>query len=120
MNGTSALDGKTLSGIDHLRQSLTDILRTPLGSRVGRRWYGSRLFELVDAPMNRATLADIYAATAEAISRKNPLTGVAVEPRFQLQKVVASSAGAGSLELDLTGLYLPEGQVVTIDGINVK
>jgi Bacteriophage baseplate protein W len=119
MNGTSALDGKQLSGIDHLRQSIRDILSTPLGSRVGRRWYGSELFNLVDAPINRQTLADIYRATAVALSMKNPLTGQPVEPRFVLQKVVVSSTTDGSLELDLTGDYLPEGQTITLDGINV-
>lgn len=120
MNGTSALDGKTLSGIDHLKQSLTDILSTPLGSRIARRWYGSNMFQLIDAPMNRSTIAAIYAAVADAISRKNPLTGQPVEPRFQLQKVAVYSADAGALSLDLTGQYLPEGKTVTIDGINVK
>lgn len=119
MNGTSALDGKPLSGINHLRQSIRDILGTPLGSRVGRRWYGSELFKVVDAPINRATLADIYRATAVALSAANPLTGQPVEPRFVLQKVSVSSASPGFLELDLTGDYLPEGRTITLDGINV-
>lgn len=119
MNGTSAQDGTTLSGIDHLRQSLRDILCTPLGSRVGRRWYGSDLFSLVDAPINRQTLADIYRAVATALSATNPITGGPVEPRFVLQKVVIARAEAGSLVLDLTGDYLPEGRMITMDGINV-
>lgn len=120
MNGTSALDGKTLSGIDHLRQSLSDILRTPLGSRIQRRWYGSRLFELVDAPMNRETIAEIYAASVAAITAKNPLTGEAIEPRFKVQQVIAVSASPGVLSIDLIGLYLPDGRTVTIDGIEVR
>lgn len=119
MNGTSAQDGTTLSGIDHLRQSIRDILSTPLGSRVARRWYGSDLFNLVDAPINRQTLADIYRATAIALSTTNPITGQAVEPRFVLQKVTVASLAAGSLVLDLMGDYLPEGRVITLDGINV-
>lgn len=119
MKGTSALDGKPLSGIDHLRQSVRDILSTPLGSRVGRHWYGSDLFTLVDAPMNRATLADIYRATALALSMKDPRTGTPVEPRFVLRSVVASSAAPGSLTLELTGDYLPEGRTITLDGIKV-
>lgn len=77
-----------------------------------RRAYGSRLFSLVDAPMNRQTIAAIYAATAEAIKRW--------EPRFKLQKVHAVSAAPGSVELDLTGEYLPDGKTVTLDGIVVK
>ncbi len=112
MNGTNAATGKALGGIDHLRQSITDILTTPVGSRVMRRDYGSRLYQLVDAPMNRDTLADLYAATAEAIRRW--------EPRFRVTKVVATSAQPGRVELDVTGDYLPDGSAVTLNGIVVQ
>ena len=112
MLGINAQTGQPLAGIDHLRQSIRDILTTPIGSRVMRRDYGSRLFELIDAPMNRSTLLDIYAATAEAIARW--------EPRFKLQSVLASSAAPGSVVLDMVGEYLPDGQVITLDGIEVR
>lgn len=45
--GMSRDSGKELKGIDHLRQSITDILTTPVGTRVWRRDYGSRLPRLV-------------------------------------------------------------------------
>ena len=112
MRGTSATTGKRMDGIEHLRQSIRDILTTPIGSRVMRRDYGSRLMALIDAPMNRATLLDIYAATAEAISKW--------EPRFQVSNVSASSAEPGAVVLVLTGQYLPEGRAVTLDGIEIK
>jgi phage baseplate assembly protein W len=112
MNGTNALTGQILSGIDHLRQSITDILTTPLGSRVMRRDYGSRLFELIDAPMNRGTLADIYAATVEALAKW--------EPRIQVTQVKASSAEPGRVTLDVTGNYLPNGKAITLRGIIVQ
>ena len=112
MNGTSSITGKPLSGLDHLRQSIRDILTTPIGSRVMRRDYGSRLYQLVDAPMNRSTLLEIYAATAEAIAK--------LEPRFRLQKVTASTAAPGHVTLDMTGQYLPDGRVVTLDGVEVR
>jgi phage baseplate assembly protein W len=112
MNGTHALTGKSLSGIDHLYQSITDILTTPLGSRVMRRDYGSRLFELVDAPMNRGTLSDIYAATVDALARW--------EPRIQVTQVKASSAEPGRVTLDITGNYLPDGKAITLEGIIVR
>jgi len=67
MRGTDAKTGKPLSGVAHLRQSIRDILTTPLGSRVMRRNYGSRLFDLVDNPLNDQTLVEIFAATAEAL-----------------------------------------------------
>jgi uncharacterized protein len=112
MDGINAADGKRLGGIDHLRQSLRDILTTPLGSRVMRREYGSRLFELIDAPMNRGTLLQLYAATAQAIRKW--------EPRFKLTRVRAISSEPGSVVLDLTGDYLPDGKRVTVDGIVVN
>lgn len=111
MMGIAATTGKRLGGIDHLRQSIRDILTTPLGSRVMRREYGSRIFDLVDAPMNRGTLLAIYAATAEAIARW--------EPRFSLQEVVARTAEPGRVVLDLTGEFLVDGQLITVDGVIV-
>ena len=77
-----------------------------------RRDYGSRLYQLVDAPMNRSTLLEIYAATAEAIAKW--------EPRFRLQKVKSSTAAPGYVTLDMTGQYLPDGRVVTLDGVEVR
>lgn len=112
MDGTNAADGTRLGGLDHLRQSLQDILTTPVGTRVMRRDYGSRLYQLVDAPLNRGTIAELYAATAEAIRRW--------EPRFKLSSVKASAAATGSVELNLTGTYLPDGSQVSIDGIVVR
>ena len=112
MDGMNAQTGRTLSGIDHLRQSLHDILTTPVGTRVMRRDYGSRLYELVDAPMNSATLVQLYAATAEAVARW--------EPRFRLTRVRAASASPGAVTLDLQGEYVPTGQTINLDGIEVS
>lgn len=112
MNGMNAQSGRSLSGIDHLRQSLRDILATPIGTRVMRRDYGSRLHELVDAPMNNATLVELYAATAEAVARW--------EGRFRLTRVRVASATPGAVTLDLQGEYVPTGQAIQLDGIEVS
>ena|SRR5438067_13814721 len=112
MDGTSATTGKLLGGIDHLRQSIVDILTTPKGTRVMRRDYGSDLPRLVDAPINRKTVMDIIAATAGAIKQW--------EPRFDVQTVKVVAASPGKLEIDITGQYLPEGKAVTLSGIEIK
>ncbi len=112
MRGIDATTGKSLSGLDHLRQSVRDILSTPLGSRVLRREYGSQIFELIDAPLNRSAVMDLYAATADALARW--------ESRFQLTKVQIAMSSPGVVVLDLTGLYLPEGREITLDGIEVR
>lgn len=107
----NAETGRSLSGIEHLRQSVQDILTTPIGSRVMRREYGSVLFELMDAPLSRALLADIYAATAEALDRW--------EPRYRLVRVRAAELGSGHVTLDLEGIYLPNGKTVVLEGVLV-
>ena len=82
MPGTDSETGKELTGLAHLRQSVRDILTTPIGTRVMRREYGSRLFELLDAPLTPGVLTEIYAAAAEALGRW--------EPRLRLTRVRAS------------------------------
>lgn len=111
MNGIDANTGKRLSGIDHLRQSIRDILTTPIGTRVMRRDYGSRLYQLVDAPLTRTTILDLYAATAEALATW--------EPRIDVQTVSASEVEAGRVVISLTGIYQPTGEPVALDGIEV-
>lgn len=111
MDGMNASTGKRLGGIDHLRQSIADILRTPKGTRVMRRDYGSNLPRLIDAPINRDTITKIIAESVDAITRW--------EPRFGVQKIEVVTASPGSVELDVTGKYLPEGRVVTLDGIKI-
>ena len=111
MIGMDANTGRPLAGIAHLRQSVRDILTTPVGSRVMRREYGSRLFELLDAPTGPGTLVDIYAATASAIGRW--------EPRLRLRQVRAIRSGPARVEIDLEGDYLPDGVPVRLAGIVV-
>lgn len=112
MRGIDAKTGKALEGIAHLRQSIRDILTTPIGSRVMRREYGSRLFDLVDAPLNDRTIIEIFAATAEALARW--------EPRLSVQRVQARSLSAGSIEVDMEAVYLPTGEPIFLDGIQVS
>lgn len=112
MDGINASTGKRLGGMDHLRQSIADILRTPKGTRVMRRDYGSNLPRLVDAPINRDTITKIIAEGVTAINEW--------EPRFRVKKINVVTASPGSVELDVTGEYLPDGKVVTLDGIVIK
>lgn len=110
MIGIDNSNGRSLAGIDHLKQSIRDILLTPIGTRVMRRDYGSRLFELIDAPMNGQTIIDIIAATAEALDRW--------EPRIVLERVVLDDGVAsGRIALTLFGKYRPDGQPIKLDGI---
>ena len=111
MIGLNASTGKQLSGLAHLRQSVCDILTTPIGTRVMRRDYGSRLYRLIDAPMNDATRLDMIAATYEALE--------IWEPRLQLEQVEVAMPKPGEVTISLAGHYLPTGHQVTLDGLEV-
>lgn len=110
--GMNVLNGRSLTGLDHLKQSIADVLNTPIGSRVMRRDYGSKLFSLIDAPLNRGTLVDIYAATAEALMKW--------EDRLLVSAVDITSAQLGQITLKITGKYVLDGKTVQLDGIVVS
>ena len=110
--GMNVLNGRSLTGLDHLKQSIADILNTPIGSRVMRRDYGSKLFSLIDAPLNRGTLVDIYAAIAEALMKW--------EDRLLVSAVDITSAQLGQITLKITGKYVLDGKTVQLDGIVVS
>lgn len=112
MAGMSRTTGQAVGGFDHLRQSIQDILTTPIGTRVHRRDYGSRIPRLVDRPINKSLVSDLVAATAEALNRW--------EPRLRLEEVRIQSANEnGQIELSLVGYYLVDGQRITIEGLVV-
>ena len=111
MRGMSNQTGAPLAGVEHLAQSVRDILTTPIGSRVMRRDYGSRIFELIDQPFGEALQRAIVAATAEALQRW--------EPRFRVGRVAVASAGDGHITIDLDGEYLPAQTPVRITGVVV-
>ena len=69
MNRTT---GQRLDAVAHLRQSIGDILSTPIGSRVMRREYGSLVPALIDKPDNLATQTRFFAAAASALMRWEP------------------------------------------------
>lgn len=107
--GMSRDTGKPLGPLDHLRQSILDILRTPVGTRVHRRDYGSRLPRLVDRPMNPALTADLIEATAEALQRW--------EPRIKVLRVNIAAATTGHVEIDLLALLIIDNTPLQFNGL---
>lgn len=92
MTGMDRENGAALDGIDHLVQSVGDILTTPIGTRVMRRDYGSLLFELLDRPLNPATRLLCVVAIAMALARW--------EPRVNVRQVLLGGGHAdGTLEI---------------------
>jgi uncharacterized protein len=109
MRGMSATTGKAIDGLAHLQQSISDILTTPVGSRVMRRDYGSLLPQLIDQPFNAATRIRLLAATATALMRW--------EPRLRLTRVsidLGADAGAVSVTLEGTRTDTPTAAAVGV------
>lgn len=111
MYGLNRNSGAPLLGIDHLRQSIVDILTTPIGSRVMRREYGSRLYQLIDAPLNRQTIVDIYTATAEALLRW--------EPRLNVTRVHIENIESGWIQLAIEGEYRPTQTFLRLENLSL-
>lgn len=114
--GMDRVSGGALGHSAHIAQSVTDILTTLKGTRVMRRTYGSDLPLLIDAPINDATLVDIFMAIAEPMA--------IWEPRIRLVRIEVPEVAAGGLhlrmvadelgvgELDLS-VYVRRGEAVT-------
>lgn len=87
------INGRSLGTIEHIRQSIADVLMTRIGTRCMRREYGSQLPDLVDQPFNDATRLRVYAATIMALMRWEPririsrvqFTGVSLQGAVVLQ-----------------------------------
>ncbi|SCB41250.1 GPW/gp25 family protein [Rhizobium lusitanum] len=100
--GLSAASGKSLSNWEHVQQSIRKILKTPKGSRIMRRTFGSDLPDLVDGKMTRRNILAAYAAAATAI--------LAWEPRYRMTAGRVTRADAdGSITLEIFGTYYPRG-----------
>ncbi|MGV8925698.1 MAG: GPW/gp25 family protein [Ewingella sp.] len=70
--GMNSAAGQAITEIEHIRQSVTDILTTPKGSRVMRRDYGSDLPDLIDQPQNPALSLKISSAAYSALMKFEP------------------------------------------------
>jgi phage baseplate assembly protein W len=107
MIGMSATTGQVLSGIEHLRQSIRDILTTRLGTRLMMPEYGSNIPNLIDEPLNDLTKSRILAATAGALAK--------LEPRINVTRVKVAAHEVGKIVIDLEGVY--NGNATTLAGI---
>ncbi|AZC16650.1 MULTISPECIES: GPW/gp25 family protein [Pseudomonas] len=106
MIGMDRRTGQSLSGIAHVRQSIEDILSTPLGSRRMRPEYGSNLRRFVDLPVTGGWKSAVQAEVARALLRW--------EPRLKLEQVQVVSVVAGQITFQLTGQYLGNSAILEV------
>jgi uncharacterized protein len=104
-------NGKSISEISHIKQSIANILTTPIGSRIMRRDYGSRLFERIDQPINGDLIAEIYSDVVEAL--------FTWEPRFEVDQVTVHSIEKGKITIDLEGSFVKDGQKIVLENISI-
>ena len=88
--------------LDQIRQSIQDILTTPIGTRIMRREYGSLLPQLIDSPFNEITLLQLYAATATALLQW--------EDRISIEFISIDPIDQGKFILDLSLIKLDNNQ----------
>lgn len=95
ITGMSTETGSAISGKAHLQQSVSDILTTPIGSRIMRRTYGSHLFDLIDQAANPAGKLRLMAATVGALMRW--------EPRLKVSRVAVNCDASGAAHILIEG-----------------
>ena len=93
--GMNSQTGLSISEAEHIRQSVRDILVTPIGSRVMRREYGSLLAAMIDRPQSPALRLQIMAACYSAIQKW--------EPRISLTTVNVVFSETGAVTAELSG-----------------
>ncbi|MBK3459258.1 GPW/gp25 family protein [Pseudomonas haemolytica] len=106
MIGMDRRTGQPISGIEHLRQCIEDILTTPIGSRRQRPEYGSQLRRFVDLPVTEGWKSAVQAEVARALGRW--------EPRLSISQVRVVAVLNGRIEFELKGLFKGENALVRI------
>jgi phage baseplate assembly protein W len=106
MIGMDGITGKPLTGLDHLRQSIGDILSTPLGSRRMRPEYGSNIRRYVDLPVNEGWKGAVQAEAARALRRW--------ESRVELSSIRVVSVLGGKITFQLAVDYQGERKTLEV------
>ena len=97
VKGMSRQSGLKIDQVNHILQSVRDILTTPIGSRVMRRDYGSLLPFLIDSPLNSYFVMQLRASVIHALMRwETRVTPV----RIELVTDDQASAGVASLMIE--------------------
>lgn len=115
-SGTDRKTGRLISGVPYLWQRLTDVIATPVGELVGRREFGSRLFEMLDRNIDSAFYMDAFVRLAEAIN--SPANGL---DDFRLSTMRVEKPAEHHVEIYLSG-YLLDGDSaspVELEGITL-
>jgi phage baseplate assembly protein W len=106
MIGMDRVTGKPLSGVAHLRQSIGDVLATPVGSRRMKPEYGSTLRRYVDLPVTEGWKGAVQAEAARALGRW--------EPRVDLSSIRVIAVLRGNITFQLAIDYLGDRTILEV------
>jgi hypothetical protein len=113
-SGMSTTTGKMITGIPYLRQRIADVLNTPKGSLVGRRAFGSRMYQMIDKNVDQSFYMDVYTILAEALAA--PENGL---DDFKLDEMSLIKIADSHYQITVSGEYLPEGESIELEGIDL-
>lgn len=99
--------GKQLTEIEHIKQSLADLISTPIGSRLMRRRYGTKLANLLDQPTSEALFLKCYSTIYTAI--------LLWEPRVEISRLYVSEVNQGKTVLNLEGTIVQSGESLNMN-----
>lgn len=105
MSGIDALSGDTLDELADIRQSISTIISTPVGSRVMRREFGSHVFDLTDAPGSPVGIMQMIAAMADGIARwerRVTLKSAHVAVELTGETILSTTCAVNGTELTIT------------------
>ncbi|ENW82700.1 hypothetical protein F909_00971 [Acinetobacter sp. ANC 3929] len=119
MKGMSRLTGLSITDDEdqdfaHLKQSIHDILSTLIGTRLGRRNYGSLVPHYIDQPCNEITQVLLMSTAATSLIR--------FEPRIKISQIrVNQSANTpGKWDFFILGKrILPTGEKPFSENFNI-
>ncbi|NBB09540.1 GPW/gp25 family protein [Pseudomonas sp. SLFW] len=106
MIGMDRTTGKPLGGLAHLKQSIGDVLSTPIGSRRERPDYGSDLRRYVDLPINEGWKGAVQAEAARALGRW--------EPRVRLSTIRVVAVLSGQITFRLAVDYQGQSRMLEV------
>jgi phage baseplate assembly protein W len=95
--GMCAKTGRAITGLEHVRQSITIIIITWIATRIQLRGFGSHLMDSVSAPGNEATKLKTAHQIAKAVLKW--------EPRVKVSRVLFDVKFDGTCKIRLDCTY---------------
>lgn len=98
--------------VEHIKQSIKDILLTSKGTRIMRRTYGSNLYKLIDKPIGASLIMQMSATCVMALKQW--------EPRIEVTRVKVMFAPEKHSKLIFSLDFTIKNRKINIKGMAFK